>query len=124
MPYWQPSSHALNGILFHPPVERPAAEAEGLCRLAHVAVAAREGFADEDTLHRLKTHLFESLGGDARGREAEVGDFDDVLAGHEDRALDGVVELTHIARPGVVQHELQRRGVDALYLLAIALGVA
>ena len=114
----------LDAIFFHPPVEGPAAESEGFCRLAHVAVAAREGFADEDTLHRLEGHLFEGLGGDARGGEAEVGDFDDVFAGHEDGALDGVVELADVAGPGVVQHQLQRGGVDALHLLAIALRVA
>src|SRR5579883_582490 len=95
---------ALDAILFHPPVERPAAQAEGFCRLAHVPVGTLQGFADENTLNRLQAHLFEprtDLSGDAGGAKAEIGSFNLAAAGHEHGAFNGVVELAHIARPGM-----------------------
>ena len=41
--------------------------------------------------------------------------------GHQHRALDGVLELADIARPGVVEQRLQRRRVEAGDRLAVAL---
>ena len=71
---WGLEGGGSDAIFFHSPIEGSAAEAEGFGRLAHVAVAAGEGFADEDTLDGLEGHLFEGLGGDAGGGEAEVGE--------------------------------------------------
>ena len=62
---WGREGGGSDAIFFHPPVEGAAAEAEGFCRLAHVAVAAGERFADEDTLDGFEGHFFEGLGGDA-----------------------------------------------------------
>src|SRR5580700_9856801 len=53
---------SLDAIFLHPPVECAAAQAEGVCRLAHVPSGTRQGFADEDTLNGFQAHLFESLG--------------------------------------------------------------
>src|SRR5271156_6116884 len=119
---------ALDAIFFHPPVERPAAKAEGFCRLAHVSIGTRQGFADENTLNGFQAHLFESLADalatDARRAKAKVCGFDLAAAGHEHGALDGVVKFTDVAWPSVLQHRLNRAGVKALHLFTVALHIA
>src|SRR5579862_7184 len=118
----------LDAIFLHPPVESAAAQAEGFCRLAHVPVGTRQGFADENTLNGLQAHLLETLGdssaGAARGGEAKISCFDLAAARHQHRALDGVVQLADVARPWMLQHRLNGPAVDSLHLLAVALNIA
>src|SRR6201747_1148404 len=97
-------SRSSEAILFHAAIERAATEAEGLGGLADVAVGAGEGFADEDGFDGFEAHVVEALAGGAGGVEAEVADLYARVAGHEDGALDGVVELADVTGPGVLQH--------------------
>src|SRR5262249_19860455 len=90
----------LNAIFLHPPVESATAKAEGFCRLAHVPVGTLQGFADENTLNGLQAHLLQSLANltrDAGSSEPKIDRFDLAATRHEDGALDGVVQLAHIA---------------------------
>jgi hypothetical protein len=59
----------------------------------------------------------------AGGLQAEVGLADVVAARHQNRALDRVVELAHVARPAVDRERGERVAVEARDRLAIALRV-
>src|SRR5271168_3643523 len=61
-------------ILFHPPVECAAAQAQRLRRLAHVAVATGQRLANEDTLNCLQTHLLEARARDAWSAQPKIGE--------------------------------------------------
>src|SRR5271168_4677899 len=111
-------------ILFHPPVECAAAEAQRLRRLAHIAVAASQRLADEDTLNRLQAHLLEAGSGNSWRAQAKIGQRNARGGCHQHRALNGVVQFTDVAGPRITQHRLQSRRLETLYLLAVARGVA
>src|SRR5277367_2946834 len=70
-------------ILFHPPVECAAAEAQRLRRLAHVAIATSQRLANEDTLNCLQAHLLKACGRDARSGQAEVRKRNTPARGHQ-----------------------------------------
>ena len=55
-----------------PPVQRAAAEAERLGRVAHIASIARQRFLDEEAFHLFEAHLFELAGGFAGGAQPEI----------------------------------------------------
>ena len=46
-------------------------------------------------------------------REPEVGGLYPWTASHEHGALNRVIELPHVARPAVMEHGLQRTGLEA-----------
>src|SRR5688500_20400190 len=85
-------------VLLQPAIERAAREAERVGRLADVAAVAVESLADEVLLDLLERHLLEAAAL-RRPLEAEVGGGDAVAPREQHRALDGVVELAHVARP-------------------------
>src|SRR5271156_3922611 len=95
-PVFFPRSVALylvgpsEAILFHPPVECAAAEAQRLCRLAHIAVATSQRLADEDTLNCLQAHLLEAGSGNSRRTQAKIGQGNPRARSHQHRALDGM----------------------------------
>src|SRR5271156_6290772 len=103
-------------IFFHPPVECAAAEAQRLRRLTHIAVAASQRLADEDTLNRLQAHLLEAGGRYPRRTQAKIGQGNPRGGRHQNRALDGVVEFADVSGPGITQHRLQRRRIESLNL--------
>ena len=48
---------ALDAILLHPTVQRTAAQTQGLGGLADIAGMLRQGFADQNILHRFQAHF-------------------------------------------------------------------
>src|SRR4029079_10169074 len=117
-----PSSNILQAVPLEPAVERAAAEAERLGGLADVAVEARHGFLDQEALDVFEAHVFEAsaafLG---RGAEAEIRRLDERTGGHQDGALDGMIQFAHVAWPGVLEQHLHGAGLEAGQPLAIAL---
>src|SRR6185369_8862618 len=57
--------------------------------------------------------LSEGRGGAILDVDAEVANFNDLAAGHQDRPLDGVLELADVAGPGMVDDGLERRAAEA-----------
>src|SRR5581483_11273494 len=106
-------------VLLEPPVERAARQPERRRGVADVAAIAVERLLDQVLLDLLEGHLLEP----ARRRgavEAEVERRDARAARQQHGALDGVVELAHVARPRMAFHGAQRGGVEAGDVLAIA----
>src|ERR1700760_387276 len=92
--------------------------------MAHVATGAREGLANEDAFHSFQTKLIEALGGSPNLAEAQIGTLHSWSAGHENGALDGVVQLADISRPAVLQQGFERRRLKPGNGFSIARGVA
>src|SRR5712692_10453876 len=104
--------------LLQPAVERAAREAERVRRLAHVALEARERPLDEPALRLLQRHGVE-IGRRRSGPEAEIVQLDALAARHEKPALHGVLQLTDVARPGIFDDRLQRRGREGRWWMPV-----
>src|SRR6187549_1793562 len=93
-------SRTLLSVLFQSPVQRAAREPQRASRLAHVAAVAVHRLLHEKALDLLERELLEPrrLG---RAPQRQVADAEAVARRHQHRALDGVVELAHVAGPGV-----------------------
>src|SRR5690606_6766225 len=111
-------------VLLEPAVQRAAAESELVRGAAHVPAVPHERATDQMLLDLLERHLLESEGGRVRRArpQPEVVDADDFARGHEDRALDGVRQLTYVARPGVCSELAQRLRLVAADRLAVSAG--
>src|SRR5690606_37864234 len=125
------ADRALDPVAPHAVLERPPGEAERLCRLRHVPAAPLEGPRDHAPaelleLDALVEQVAERLVRLAPGRRAlgadvggEVLGQDPVAAPEHHGALDHVLELAHVARPGVAPQQLERVGVEPLERLAV-----
>jgi hypothetical protein len=91
--------------------------------VADVAVEAGESFLDEESFDFFQAHLFEARRAFAAGAETEVGGADGLALRHEDRTLDGVIELADVAGPGVRQEGFDGAFFEAGDGLAVVLCV-
>src|SRR5208283_718926 len=66
----------LESIPFHPAIQGPAAQAQRLCGLAHVAMEALQRFADENFLDLLDAEFFEVLALRTLLVQAQIGNLD------------------------------------------------
>src|SRR5438128_4294536 len=73
----------LEPMLFHPAVQRAAAQAERLRRLADVALKALQRFANQDTFNRLQTQFFEVLPLPTLRTQSQVRGLNQLGAAHE-----------------------------------------
>src|SRR5689334_3273770 len=55
----EPVTLGLEPILFHPPIQSAAAQAQSICRLAHVSLKALQRLADQDTFNCFQTQFFQ-----------------------------------------------------------------
>src|ERR1700760_3481780 len=109
------SPPALEPIAFHPAVESAAAQAQGLGRLAYIAVESLQGFAHQYALHFLDAELFQVLALlTLLHVEPEIGDLDLSGLTHQHGTLQRVFQLAHIAGPAVLHHGLQSSGGKAV----------
>src|SRR5262245_24164182 len=88
----------LLSVLLEPPVGGAPRDAERACGVADVAAVPLHRLADEQPLDLLEGELLEPRPV-AAAVQREVGGADPVARGHEDGALDGVVELADVPRP-------------------------
>src|SRR5260370_3866818 len=92
----------LEPILFHPPVQRAAAQAECFRRLTHVALKALQCFANQNTFYGLQTQFFQILRLRALRAQPEVGGVALVRPVPEAIAFQGLFQLPHAIRPGIL----------------------
>src|ERR1051326_392037 len=143
--YWISSSDASSGrlstalllflvvragrlVLLRLVVERLVRNAEDLGGLAAVAVGHVQRLFDDDALdllHRLAEGDLHGVAVAALARAEElVGEAVDrqrIAAGHDERAVDHVAQLAHVAVPLVLLQRLDEVGVDVLHLLLFRL---
>src|SRR6266571_1488892 len=110
---------------FEPAIERAAGEAQRLGRLAHVPAGARERLLDQDALDLLEAHLIERARAVGAGPKTKVAGAHAGALRHEDGALDRMLQLTHVPRPGMAQQHLHRVGRESIVqAFVVACGVA
>src|SRR6185437_1116803 len=100
------ASPRLEPIALDSAVEGGAAQAQGLGGHLDVAAAAFEGGAHEQAFGVIEGQMFE--GGKAAGgsgAQAQVAGLNLVAGGEQNAALDRVLELAHVAGPGVLVQE-------------------
>src|SRR5260370_35770756 len=86
---------------------------------------ASEGALDEVMLDFVEAHVFEARSGAGSGRaQAEIGGADRRAGGGKDAALDGVIQLTDMAGPGMIGGELRGDGIETGVGLGIGLAIA
>src|SRR6185436_2232217 len=115
---------ASEPVTFEAPVERAAREPERAGGVADVAVVTLERALDEHALHLVERELLERRGPGIGGTQAEIAGVQLRVARQQHRALHRVLQLAHVAGPGMRQQRLDRRRVEALQGLAIAPRVA
>src|SRR5882724_3327400 len=87
------NSKFLQAVSLEAPIERAAAEAERLGRLAHVAVEARHRFLDEEPFDVLEAHVLDARGRIAIDPQPQLAEANRGALRHQHAALDGMVEL-------------------------------
>src|SRR5579863_4325185 len=92
----------LEPILFHPPVERAAAEAKRIRCLTDIALKTLQRFTNQNRLHRFQTQFLEILCLGARSTQSQIGGLDLPGAAHQYRALEGMFQLTDVPGPGIL----------------------
>src|SRR5262245_39144331 len=93
-------------VALDPAIERAAREPERPGRLAHVTVEALEGAPDQLALRLVERQVIEGRTAFHRP-EAEIDRAHLVARCEQHRALDGVIQLAHVAGPGVRAQRLQ-----------------
>src|SRR5262249_24857310 len=116
-------SGASESMLFEPTIEGTAAKAERFGRFLGVASATRKHFANQETLNFLEAHFFKTRFDAFTRAQAEVRDLNHIALGHEDGAFDDVVELAHVAGPGMIRERLQSRRSERLETFAVMPGM-
>src|SRR6202041_877144 len=91
----------LEAIFLHPAVQSATAQSQSFRGMAHIALRALQRLADQNGFHRFQAEFFEVLALPAGQVEAQVGALDLRAAAHEDGALQRVLQLAYIARPGI-----------------------
>src|SRR5580658_6578642 len=92
-----PGSPELDSIAFHPAIQRAAAEAERLRRLAYVAVETLQRLAHQDARDFLDAELFQvQTLRPLLHIQAEIRNLNLLTLRHEDGPLQRVLQLAHI----------------------------
>src|SRR5215211_4702799 len=105
-------------MMLETPVERAPAESQHLGGLAHVAAVAFERLPDQDALDLLERQVLEP-GSASASTEPQIGLAKMRALRQQHRALDGVVELPHVARPPMRLERCQRLGLEPRNRLAV-----
>src|ERR1700761_3423852 len=81
--------------------------------MAHVAGRACQRFPDKNSFYGFEAELVEILTRSANLAEPKVAIKNAGTTRHENGAFDGVIELAHIARPGMLEHGFERARLKA-----------
>src|SRR5258707_13304293 len=84
---------------------------------------ARQGFLDQQVLNFFQAEVFNASGSGPLAFQAKIDGLNVVAGAHQNSALRGVIKFSDVAGPGVIQHLLQCRRLEALYRLAISLRI-
>src|SRR5438309_551574 len=100
---WGVLGRSSEAIFLDAPVERSPAQTQGISRMAYIARGPCQRLTNEDSLHCLKTHLIEALCRNALCVQTQISSLDAITPGHQNSALNRVIELPNIPRPPVLQ---------------------
>src|SRR5579862_595014 len=92
----------LEPILLHPPVECSATQPQSFRRLTHIALKTLQSFSDQNRFHRFQAEVFKILALWPQQVEPEVATLDFFASAHQDSALDRVIQLAYVSRPGIL----------------------
>src|SRR5262249_19866277 len=115
------SSGDLDAVLQEPAVEGAPAEPERARRGQRVAWVPRERAPHEVGLGLVERHVLEARPRFVPWARPQILELDDAAARQETRALDGVLELPHVPRPGVLEHRLHRGRIEPGRPIRVAL---
>ncbi len=87
-------------------VERASAQAEGLCRLARIAIISSQRLFNQKRLYFFKTHVLEIARFGGAGRQTQIARSDLSILRHKHRAFDDVIELANISGERMLQQTL------------------
>src|SRR4029077_2309762 len=104
-------------------VERVSAQAEGLCRLARIAIIASQRLFYQECLYFFKTHVLEIARFDGAGRQTQIARSDLSILRHKHRALDDVIELANISGERMLQQTLSCSFIETANRFPITLCV-
>src|SRR5262249_51843858 len=102
-------------------IESAAAEPERFRGLADIPREARHGLLDEESFDLFEAHVLDARRRIAIDPQAELTQANGRSARHQHAALDRVIQLADVPRPGVIDERLQRRLFEPREVLAIAL---
>src|SRR6185436_12408841 len=94
--------------MLKPSIESAATQAQSLGGLADVPVVAGHRFLDEESLDFLEAHVFDARAAFSGHPEAQFAGANDAAFGHQDTALDGMIQLTDVTGPWVLDERVQR----------------
>src|SRR5690348_5466434 len=94
----------LQAVLLQPPVECAPAEAESFGSLPGVASEPCEAFLDQKLFDLFEAHVFDLRRDIWLGTlKTEIVDADPWTCGHQNSALDRLIQFPDVARPGMGQ---------------------
>src|SRR5688572_10629471 len=106
--------------MLQPPIERAPREPERLGGLAHLAAGTRQRTLDQVALGLLDRHLLQARRAIGVGRtEQQVLDLDALCLREQERTLHHVLELPHVAGPGVLEQRARGLRREGPYWLAL-----
>jgi hypothetical protein len=111
-------------VLFQPPVQRLAGDAQRIGGALQVALVAFDRPRDQPGLGLLQGHLVEILRQLRRRAEVEGGSVDLVALGQQCGTLHQVLQLAHVARPAPGQQRALCGGRQTQAVSAVAPRVA
>src|SRR3984957_21293257 len=92
--------------------------------MAYISAGTSQGLANENAFHCFEAQFVEALGGRADLAQTEIGVLYTRTTSHEDSTLNRMIKFSDVARPAVLEHRLQRAGLEAGRSLAVASGIA
>src|SRR5262249_37790066 len=112
---------SLEAVPLESAIERAAAQAERLRRLADVAVEPRHRLLDQEALDVFQAHFLDPRRGVLVQPQPQIARTDGRGLRHQHAAFDGVIELADVAGPGMIEQRLERLRLEAGDVLAVAL---
>ena len=100
---------AYKSEALQPSIQGAAAQSQRLGGLADVAIVTGERLLDQETFDLFEAHVLDSGDGILRRAQSEIARAHELVLCHQHGALDGMIELAHIARPRVIEQQSASR---------------
>src|SRR5882724_1051535 len=112
---------SIKTVFFHPPVKSSPAQPQDFGCLADVSAISREGLADQQGFGFFQAHVPQTdRTGTAGELQSEISRLNFFVAGHNDGALNRVVQFSHVAGPAILQELLHRFRGECFDLLPVS----
>src|SRR5579875_847202 len=87
--------------------------------MAYVSARPRQGLTNQKLLDFFETHLLNARCSARAAAQRQIARFDTALLRHQHRTLDHMIQLAHIALPGVLLERLRGVWIEARDVLPI-----